>query len=100
MSDFSSLIEILSAIELKVNSALVVSKDTIKYNKNIEELNSLLKSLNDFVLEDKNNRDFDQSEKILMKKILESIIKLEKINKNKLGFFDSLNNYFYDKINK
>jgi len=100
MSDFSSLIEILSAIELKVNSALVVSKDTIKYNKNIEELNSLLKSLNDFVLEDKNNRDFDQSEKILMKKILESIIKLEKINKNKLGFFDSLNNYFYDNINK
>ena len=100
MSDFLSLIEILSAIELKVNSALVVSKDTIKYNKNIEELNSLLKSLNDFVLEDKNNRDFDQSEKILMKKILESIIKLEKINKNKLGFFDSLNNYFYDNINK
>ena len=100
MSDFSSLIEILSAIELKVNSALVVSKDTIEYNKNIEELNSLLKSLNDFVLEDKNNRDFDQSEKILMKKILESIIKLEKINKNKLGFFDSLNNYFYDNINK
>ena len=100
MSDFSSLTEILSAIELKVNSALVVSKDTIKYNKNIEELNSLLKSLNDFVLEDKNNRDFDQSEKILMKKILESIIKLEKINKNKLGFFDSLNNYFYDNINK
>ena len=100
MSDFSSLIEILSAIEVKVNSALVVSKDTIKYNENIEELNSLLKSLNDFVLEDKNNRDFDQSEKILMKKILESIIKLEKINKNKLGFFDSLNNYFYDNINK
>ena len=100
MSDFSSLIKILSAIEIKVNSALVVSKDTIKYNKNIEELNSLLKSLNDFVLEDKNNRDFDQSEKILMKNILESIIKLEKINKNKLGFFDSLNNYFYDNINK
>ena len=71
-----------------------------KICKNIDEVNNLLKSLNNFILEEKNNRSFDQSEKDLMKKILSSVIELEKINKNKLGFFDSLNNYFYDSINK
>ena len=100
MANFSSLIEILSAVEVKLNSALADSKDTTMFNKNIEEVNNLLKSLNDFILEEKNNRGFNQSEKDLMKKILADIIELEKINKNKLGFFDSLNNYFYDSINK
>ena len=100
MTNFSSLIEILSAIELRLNSALSDSKDSIKYNNNIEEVNNLLKLLNNFILEEKNNKGFDQNEKDLMKKILASIIELEKINKNKLGFFDSLNNYFYDSINK
>ena len=100
MPNFSSLIEILSAIELKLNSALAVSKDSVKYNNNIEEVKNLLKLLNNFILEEKNNKGFDQNEKDLMKKILASIIELEKINKNKLGFFDSLNNYFYDSINK
>ena len=100
MTNFSSLIEILSAIELKLNSALSDSKDSVKYKNNIEEVNNLLKLLNNFILEEKNNNGFDQNEKDLMKKILASIIELEKINKNKLGFFDSLNNYFYDSINK
>ena len=100
MTNFSSLIEILSAIELRLNSALSDSKDSIKYNNNIEEVNNLLKLLNNFILEEKNNKGFDQNEKDLMKKILASIIELEKTNKNKLGFFDSLNNYFYDSINK
>ena len=100
MANFSSLIEILSAIELRLNSALSASKDSIKYNKKIEEVNNLLKLLNNFILKEKNNKGFDQNEKDLMKKILASIIELEKINKNKLGFFDSLNNYFYDSINK
>ena len=100
MTNFSSLIEILRAIELRLNSALADSKDSIKYNKNIEELNNLLKLLNNFILEDKNNKGFDQNEKDLMKKLLGSVIELEKINKNKLGFFDSLNNYFYDSMNK
>ena len=100
MANFSSLIEILSAIELRLNSALSDSKDTIKFNNNIEEVNNLLKLLNNFILEEKNNKWFDQNEKDLMKKILASIIELEKINNNKLGFFDSLNNYFYDSINK
>ena len=100
MANFSSLIEILSAIELKLNSALADSKDSIKYNNNLEEVNNLIKLLNNYILEKKNNKGFDQNEKNLMKKILASIIELEKINKNKLGFFDSLNNYFYDSINK
>ena len=100
MTNFSSLIEILSAIELRLNSALSDSKDSIKYNNNIVELNNLLKLLNNYILEEKNNKSFDQNEKDLMTKILASIIELEKINKNKLGFFDSLNNYFYDSINK
>ena len=100
MANFSSLIEILSAIELKLNSALADSKDSVKYNNNIEEVNNLIKLLNNHILEKKNKKGFDQNEKNLMKKILASIIELEKINKNKLGFFDSLNNYFYDSINK
>ena len=100
MTNFSSLIEILSAIELRLNSALSASKDSIKYNNNIEEIDNLLKLLNNYILDEKNSKDFDQNEKNLMKKILASIIELEKINKNKLGFFDSLNNYFYDSINK
>ena len=100
MANFSSLIEILSAIELKLNSALADSKDSVKYNNNIEGVNNLVKLLNNYILEKKNNKGFDQNEKNLMKKILASIIELEKINKNKLGFFDSLNNYFYDSINK
>ena len=100
MSNFSSLIEILSAIELKLNSVLADSKDSVKYNNKIEEVNNLIKLLNNYILEEKNNKGFDQNEKNLMKKILASIIELEKINKNKLGFFDSLNNYFYDNINK
>ena len=100
MTNFSSLIEILSAIELKLNSALADSKDSVKYNNNLEEVNNLIKLLNNYILEKKNNKGFDQNEKNLMKKILASIIELEKINKNKLGFFDSLNNYFYDSINK
>ena len=100
MANFSSLIEILSAIELKLNSALSASNDSIKYNNDIEQINSLLKLLNNYILDEKNNKDFDQNEKDLMKKILASIIELEKINKNKLGFFDSLNKYFYDSINK
>ena len=100
MANFSSLIEILSAIELKLNSALADSKDSVKYNNNIEEVNNLIKLLNNYILNEKNSKDFDQNEKNLMKKILASIIELEKINKNKLGFFDSLNNYFYDSINK
>ena len=45
MSNFSSLIEILSAIELKLSSAFSDSKDSIKFKKNIEELNHLLKLL-------------------------------------------------------
>ena len=100
MANFSSLIEIFSAIELSLNSALSDSKDSIKYNNNIEEVHNLLKWLKNFILEEKNNKGFHQNEKDLMKKILASIIELEKINKNKLGFFDSLNNYFYDNINK
>ena len=100
MANFSSLIEILSAIELKLDSALADSKDSFNYNNNIEEVNNLIKLLNNYILEEKNNKGFDENEKNLMKKILASIIELEKINKNKLGFFDSLNNYFYDSINK
>ena len=103
MASFSSLIEILNAIENKLDSVLSVSKDTIKFNesiKNINELENLLKILNDFIVNNNNEKGFNQDEKALMKKVLNSIIELEKINKNKLGFFDSLNSYLYDSINK
>ena len=102
MASFSSLIEILNAIEERLNGVLSVSKDSLKFNdsiKSIKELENLLKILNDFIVNNNNEKDFSQEEKELMKKVLNSIIELEKINKNKLGFFDSLNNY-YDSINK
>ena len=103
MASFSSLIEILNAIENKLDSVLSVSKDTIKFNESIKSLNeleNLLKILNDFIINNNNEKGFNQDEKALMKKVLNSIIELEKINKNKLGFFDSLNKYFYDNVNK
>ena len=103
MASFSSLIEILNAIENRLDSVLSVSKDTIKFNesvKSLNELENLLKTLNDFIINNNNEKGFNQDEKALMKKVLDSIIELEKINKNKLGFFDSLNSYLYDSINK
>ena len=103
MASFSSLIEILNAIENKLDSVLSVSKDTIKFNESIKSLNeleNLLKILNDFIINNNNEKGFNQDEKAQMKKVLNSIIELEKINKNKLGFFDSLNSYLYDSINK
>ena len=103
MASFSSLIEILNVIENKLDSVLSVSKDTIKFNESIKSLNeleNLLKILNDFIINNNNEKGFNQDEKALMKKVLNSIIELEKINKNKLGFFDSLNSYLYDSINK
>lgn len=103
MASFSSLIEILNAIENRLDSVLSDSKDTIKFNESIKSLNeleNLLKILNDFIVNNNNEKGFNQDEKALMKKVLNSIIELEKINKNKLGFFDSLNSYLYDSINK
>ena len=103
MASFSSLIEILNAIENRLDSVLSDSKDTIKFNESIKSLNeleNLLKILNDFIINNNNEKGFNQDEKAQMKKVLNSIIELEKINKNKLGFFDSLNSYLYDSINK
>ena len=103
MASFSSLIEILNAIENRLDSVLSDSKDTIKFNESIKSLNeleNLLKILNDFIINNNNEKGFNQDEKALMKKVLNSMIELEKINKNKLGFFDSLNSYLYDSINK
>ena len=103
MASFSSLIEILNAIESRLDSVLSDSKDTLKFNESIKSLNeleNLLKILNDFIINNNNEKGFNQDEKALMKKVLNSIIELEKINKNKLGFFDSLNSYLYDSINK
>ena len=103
MASFSSLLEILNAIQKRLDSVLSDSKDTIKFNESIKSLNeleNLLKILNDFIINNNNEKGFNQDEKALMKKVLNSIIELEKINKNKLGFFDSLNSYLYDSINK
>ena len=56
--------------------------------------------LNALIIEKNNEHQFTDEEKELLKKIFNLIIKVEKINKNKLGFFDSLNKYFYDNVNK
>ena len=100
MSDFLSLEEILCAIEAKFISALSISNDSKLFNQEINNIDNLLKKLNSFLVEKKNEHIFNEKEKELLKKIFNLIIKVEKINKNKLGFFDSLNKYFYDNVNK
>ena len=100
MTETSSLISILGTIELKLNSALDVSKNPKNFNDQISELDKLLEALNALIIEKNNEHQFTDEEKELLKKIFNLIIKVEKINKNKLGFFDSLNKYFYDNVNK
>ena len=100
MTETSSLISILSTIELKLNGAMSVSNDQKLFNENINEIENLLKKTNAFIIEKNNDHQFSDIEKELIKKIFDLIIKLEKINNNKLGFFDSLNKYFYDNIDK
>ena len=100
MTEFTSLTSILSTIELKLNGAMSVSNDQKLFNENINEIENLLKKTNAFIIEKNNDHQFSDIEKELIKKIFDLIIKLEKINKNKLGFFDSLNKYFYDNIDK
>ena len=100
MTEFKSLISILSTIELKLNSAISVPDDQKLFNENINEIENLLKETQEFIVEKNNDYQFSDIEKELIKKIFDLIIKLEKINNNKLGFFVSLNKYFYDNIDK
>ena len=100
MTEFTSLTSILSTIELKLNGAMSVSNDQKLFNENINEIENLLKKTNAVIIEKNNDHQFSDIEKELIKKIFDLIIKLEKINNNKLGFFDSLNKYFYDNIDK
>ena len=100
MTELNSLTSILSTIELKLNGAMSVSNDQKLFNENINEIENLLKKTNAFIIEKNNDHQFSDIEKELIKKIFDLIIKLEKINNNKLGFFDSLNKYFYDNIDK
>ena len=100
MTEFTSLTSILSTIELKLNGAMSVSNDQKLFNENINEIENLLKKTNAVIIEKNNDHQFSDIEKELIKKIFDLIIKLEKINNNKLGFFDSLNKYFYDNVNK
>ena len=100
MTETLSLMSILSTIELKLNSALAVSNNPKNFNDQISELDKLLEALNALIIEKNNEHQFTDEEKELLKKIFNLIMKVEKINKNKLGFFDSLNKYFYDNVNK
>ena len=100
MTEFTSLTSILSTIELKLNGVMSVSNDPKLFNENINEIENLLKKTNEFIIEKNSDYQFSDIEKELIKKIFDLIIKLEKINNNKLGFFDSLNKYFYDNIDK
>ena len=100
MTETLSLISILSTIELKLNGALTASNNPKNFNDHISELDKLLEALNALIIEKNNKHQFTDEEKELLKKIFNLIIKVEKISKNKLGFFDSLNKYFYDNVNK
>ena len=100
MTETSSLISILSTIELELNGALAVSNNPKHFNDYVGKLGKLLETLNAFLIEKNNEHKFSEEEKELLKKIFNLIIKVEKLNKNKLGFFDSLNKYIYDNVNK
>ena len=98
MAETASLTSILNAIKGKLDSALSDSNNHSEFTNNINAIEELIKNLNSTILNEKYN--FDENEKDLMKNILENISKLEKMNNNKLSFFDSLNKYFYDNVNK
>ena len=100
MTETSSLISILSTIELELNGALAVSNNPKHFNDYVGKLGKLLETLNAFLIEKNNEHKFSEEEKELLKKIFNLIIKVEELNKNKLGFFDSLSKYFYDNVNK
>ena len=100
MTETSSLISILSTIELELNGALAVTNNPKHFNDYVGKLGKLLETLNAFLIEKNNEHKFSEEEKELLKKIFNLIIKVEELNKNKLGFFDSLNKYFYDNVNK
>ena len=100
MTETSSLISILRTIELKLNSSIAFSNNPKHFNDHVGKLDKLLETLNAFVIEKNNEHKFSEEEKELLTKIFNLIIKVEELNKNKLGFFDSLNKYFYDNVNK
>ena len=100
MAETSSLTPILSAIKAKLDSAIAGSSNHSKFTDNINDIEELLKNLNSVILNNNEKYNFDTNEKHLMKNILDNISRLEKMNKTKLSFFDSLNKYFYDNVNK
>ena len=100
MAETSSLTSILSAIKAKLDGAISDSNDHSKFTDNINGIEELLKNLNSIILNKNEDYNFDTNEKHLMKNILDNISRLEKMNNNKLSFFDSLNKYFYDNVNK
>ena len=100
MAETSSLTSILNAIKAKLDGAIADSNDHSKFKDNINGIEELLKNLNSIILNKNEDYNFDTNEKHLMKNILDNISRLEKMNNNKLSFFDSLNKYFYDNVNK
>ena len=100
MAETSSLISILSTIKAKLDGAVSDSNNHSKFTDSINDIEELLKNLNSIILNKNEGHNFDENEKLLMKNILENISRLEKMNNNKLSFFDSLNKYFYDNVNK
>ena len=100
MAETLSLTSILNAIKAKLDSAIAVSDNQSQFTNNINDVEDLLKNLNSIILNKNEDYNFDTNEKHLMKNILDNISRLEKMNNNKLSFFDSLNKYFYDNVNK
>ena len=45
MASFSSLLEILNAIQKRLDGVLSDSKDTIKFNESIKSLNELMETM-------------------------------------------------------
>ena len=100
MAETLSLTSILNAIKAKLDNAIADSDNHSQFTNNINDIEDLLKTLNSIILNKNEDYNFDTNEKYLMKNILDNISRLEKMNNNKLSFFDSLNKYFYDNVNK
>ena len=90
----------MDAIEIKFNSALSASNEPKQFNHEINNIDNLLLELNSLIIEKQNEHVLSEKEKNHIKKILDLIGKTQKINKNKMDFFESLNKYFYDNVNK
>ena len=98
MNQNLSLYQVLENIEIQLNNAISSSKNSTKFTNIISSLEEPLKLLNQLIISKADGLSFNETETLLIKKIILQIDNIEKKTNIKLEFFNSLNKYFYDNI--